>query len=307
MFNKVKAVPSETPDLANQQATDQTSPRRFGKKRYVAIASIVAIAIIALAFLIPQGAATISLNVDYSIGEKMVYDSNINITMALKSSSLGSIGAFQMPNSTTVNSQQTIEVIGFDGENYLLNHTTTMTVLDRPISFSITEKMNKTGYSTYLLNAGSNQTNVPTSGPVGPTSESFLAQLLSKPEVKVGDTITVPYPAASSLIQTTGNLTIKINGVEDLTVPAGTYKVFRIDMTSNNLKISLTPPKTNSSIILPGDINMNVDINAQMYLEYGTMRQIKSTMQETSAYQSSFLNMTIQMNMDMTLKQHIKP
>jgi hypothetical protein len=302
MFNKVRAVPSETPDLPNQQAPNQTGPSRFRKKRYAAMAAVFAIAIIAVAFFIPQGQATIPLSVDYAIGEKMMYDNTI--TMTLQSYNLGTSTTIQPPNSTTVNGQQTIEVAGFDGENYLLNHTTTMTVLDRSISFSMTEKMNKTGYSTYLLNVGSNQTEIPTSGLTG---DSFLAQLLSKPEVKVGDTISIPYPTVSSNIQTTGDLTIKINGVEDLTVPAGTYKVFRIDMTSNNLKMTLNPPTTNSSVTLSNGLRMSISINSQIYLEYGTMRQIKSTMQETSSYQSSMLNMTIQMTMDMTLKQHIKP
>jgi hypothetical protein len=55
MFNKVRAVPSETPDLSNQQTSSQTGPRRFRKKRYAAVAAVVAVVVIALAFFIPQG------------------------------------------------------------------------------------------------------------------------------------------------------------------------------------------------------------------------------------------------------------
>jgi hypothetical protein len=50
--------------------------KRFGKKLYV-VAAIVAVAVIAVALLIPQGAATIPLNVDYEVGEKMVYDTTM--------------------------------------------------------------------------------------------------------------------------------------------------------------------------------------------------------------------------------------
>jgi hypothetical protein len=195
--------------------------------------------------------------------------------------------------------------MSFDGENYLLNHTTTMTALGRPFSYSMTEKMNKTGYSTYLLNMGGTETEV---SPTSITSDSYLAQLLSRPEVKVGDSINVPYPSLpSSSIQTTGDLTIKFNDVQDLTVAAGTYKVFRIDITSNNLKMTMNLPQTNSSIALPTSMSMNLDLNFQIYLEYGTMRQIESTMQESTSYDSSIINFGITMSMDTTLTQHIKP
>lgn len=106
------------------------------------------------------------------------------------------------------------------------------------------------------------------------TSNSYLAQLLNKPEVKVGDTITVPYPTVTG-IETTGDLTITFQGIEDLTVPAGTYRVFRIDLTGNDITMRLA---TNPSINMASTIN----INYQVYLEYGTLRQIKSTMQETN-------------------------
>jgi hypothetical protein len=165
--------------------------------------------------------------------------------------------------------------------------------------------MNKTGYSTYLLNVGNTQTEVPQSSSL--TSSSYLTQLLSKPEAKVGDSINIPYPSLSSSIQTSGDLTVKFNGVEDLTVPAGTYKVFRIDMTSNNLKMTVNSQQTNSKLVLPSDLILSLNINFHTYLEYGTMRQIKSTMQETSSYQSSTLNMTSTTSMDTTLTQHIKP
>ena len=234
----------------------------------------------------------------------MVYDTTMTMTYNLESALDLPLN---IPSSTDISSQQTIEVMSFDGENYLLNHTITMTVLDKPISFSMTEKMNKTGYSTYLLDLGSIQQEIPSSGLAGNT---FLAQLLSKPEVKVGDTTNIPFPSGrSQYLQTTGDLTMKFGGVEDLTVPAGTYRVFRLDIVSNNLKTTLNPSATDSKVAIPTNLSMsmNLNLNYQIYLEYGTMRQIKLTMQMTGIYQSSILNMTAQMGMDMTLNQHIKP
>jgi hypothetical protein len=298
---KVFSVPTDLPSITGP-AEQPVKHRLFGKKAFVTLAAIAIVAAVALALFIPQGGATIPLNVDFNVGEKMVYDNTV--TMTLDSYNMGS-NAHPALNNMTLNSQQTIDVIGFDGENFLLNHTITMTVLDKPLSFSLTEKMNKTGYSTYLLNLGNTQTEVPNAGF---TSQSTLAQILSRPEAKVGDSITIPYPAVSSIIHTTGDLTVKFNNVEDLTVPAGTYRVFRVDLTSNNLKVTFNPQTaSNTSIALPNNLNITLDINAHIYIEYGTMRQIKSTMTETSTYQSSTLNMTSYTATEMTMVQYIKP
>ncbi len=64
MFNKVNLVPSETPSFSAPQQLSHRGVRRFGKKLYVVIA-VIEIVIIAAAFFIPQGGATIPLNVDY--------------------------------------------------------------------------------------------------------------------------------------------------------------------------------------------------------------------------------------------------
>ena len=113
----------------------------------------------------------------------------------------------------SITEQQTIEVINFDGEYYTLNHTITMTLGDKPFSFSTLEKMNKTGYSAYIFNLGNTTQEIPNTTI---TSNSYLTQLLNKPEVKVGDSINVPYPSISSSMAMTGDLTMTFKGFEDL-------------------------------------------------------------------------------------------
>ncbi len=81
--------------------------------------------------------------------------------------------------------------------------------------------------------------------------------------------------------------------------------MFRIDLTSNDLKLDLSKLQTTATADLLNGIKMS--ITSQMYMEYGTMRQIKSTMQENMIYQSSILNATISLSADMTLNQDIKP
>jgi hypothetical protein len=266
--------------------------------------AVVAVVVIVAALMIPQGVATIPLNVDYTVGEKMVYDTSMNATFQYDNSALPA-GNTVLPNITDVNMKQTIEVINFDGEYYTLNHTMTMNVLNKPVSISILEKMNKTGYSAYLFNLGGTQQEIPSNGV---TSNSYLTQLLSKPEVKVGDSVEVPFPnVTNSSIGITGDLTMTFKGVQDLTVPAGTYKVFRIDITSNNLQMNYHLPLSGLSNFTPSNITMNMDMNYQVYIEYDTMRQIKANMQETISMQSVSLNYAMTMNMDMTIVEHIRP
>lgn len=281
MLNKIYAVASGNPSTDNQ-APNSAGFRRFGKKIY-AILAVIVIVIVAVAFLFPQGVAAIPLTADYQVGERMVYNTVITGT------SIGSL------SSMTIDSTQTVDVVDFDGEYYTLNHTTTMEILGKPFNFSVLEKINKTGYSTFMLNLG--DSSLPVSTNTGISGDSYLTQLLNMSEVKVGDSITVPYPSAVSSVGIKGDLTVAFEGIEDITVPAGTYKVVRVSITTDNIRMEV--PK----VYLSGTIDMSYTI----FIEYGTMRQIKSTMQETVTYQSSAMNYTMHLTMDMTLNQHTKP
>jgi len=302
---KLSEGSGESPSSIGQENTSSAPKRRLsGRKIYFMIFAIIAILILAATLLIPQGAASIPLNVNYTVGEKMVYDATMTSSFQYGNSALPTGITSQLPNNTSINMQQTIEVTGFDGEYYTLNHTMTLSTNSKPLSISLTEKMNKTGYSAYLLNLGSTQQEIPNDGV---TSTSYLAQLLSKPEVKVGDSVEVPFPSGNSSIGITGDLTMTFKGIQDLTVPAGTFKVFRIDITSNNLKMNYNSPMGSLSNFTPANITISLDMNSQMYIEYGTMRQIKSSMQETVSMQSATLNYGMSTNMDMTLIEHIAP
>jgi hypothetical protein len=283
----------------NQFLNSQGGSRWFGKKIY-AIIALIAVVIVAIALFIPQGAAAIPLNVDYTVGEKMAYETTITATYETQNTQ--PTANMQPITNATVYSTETIDVIDFDGEYYTLNHTHTFTLKDTPFSYSMTEKMNKTGYSTYILNLGSASQEVPNTSM---TSASYLTQLLSKPEVKVGDTITIPYPNLVASMGMTGKLTMTFAGIEDLTVPTGTYHVFRIDITSNDLKLSYKPSTGIPSL----DVQTNMDINVtyQIFMEYGTMRQIKSSMQETISYQSETIEYTMHLTTDTTLREHTTP
>ena len=173
-----------------------------------------------------------------------------------------------------------------------------------PLSMSNVETMDNTGCTTFLANFGGS------SDASNPTSEYYLAQLLDKSEVKVGDSVTVPYPTMpgnlSSLFQISGSLTLTFKGFQDLTVPAGTFKVFRVDITSDDLTMTMNSPYSSSQTTL-GSLSMTANLNFQLYYEYGTMRLIQSAMVENAQLQSSILNYGIGYNIDMTLNQDIQP
>ncbi|MCW4024798.1 MAG: hypothetical protein NWF01_07170 [Candidatus Bathyarchaeota archaeon] len=63
----------------NPSLNSKSGSKWFGKKIYAAIA-LIAVVIIAVAFVIPQGVAAIPLNVEYTVGEKMAYDTTITAT-----------------------------------------------------------------------------------------------------------------------------------------------------------------------------------------------------------------------------------
>jgi hypothetical protein len=304
MFGNMKFTRLASPDLPDQPAKGS---KRFGKKVYVLIAAVIVIVVIVGALLIPQGAASIPLNVDYTVGEKMVYTTSTVLSLDLGNSSLPLSGLFS--DNITVSGTETVEVLSFDGEFYTLNVTSTLTQGSIPFTSSIIQKMNKTGYSTFLVNLG-NTSEALTS--TGLASNQYLAQLLSKPEVKVGDSVTIPYSTLmsnlSSSVQVTGDLTLTFKGFQDLTVPAGTYKVFEVDLTSNNLSATISLPSYgNSTTTAPNAITMNMNMTCQSFMEYNTMRQIQSSMQETSAIQSSTMNYTLTTALDVTLSQDIIP
>ena len=298
---KLLALSPELPSTNEQPISSSPVKRRWFGKKFLALAAVIAVALIAVALFVPLGQAVIPLNVDYTVGEKMVYDSTITGSY---DSAAPAGTSMLIPKNTTINSQQTIEVTGFDGEYYTLNHTMTMNLNNKPISFSMIEKMNKTGYSAYLFNIGSTQQEVPNNGL---TSTSYLAQLLNQPEVKVGDSVNVPFPTGNSSLGITGSLKMTFKGIEDLTVPAGTYKVFRIDITSNDLRMNYQSPLSGLSNFTPANITISMDMNYQIYIEYGTMRQIKASMQESVSTQSATMNYAMNMSMDMTLIEHTKP
>jgi hypothetical protein len=282
VFNsKADTVPSEISSLGR---------KRFGKKLY-ALGALIAIAVVAVALLVPQGAAIIPLSVEYTVGEKLVYHTAETIVYQTSNTTAG-LPPYGPTGTTNLNATTIVEVIDFDNETYTLNHTATLDTGAKPISASFIEKVNKTGYSIYLAVEGNVLTPNATS--------SIITGLLERPEVKVGESWQIPLTSTSAHVTVTGSMTLTFAGIENITVLAGTYQVFRIDAASSNVVMTVK---------LPSNTNMSmstiINSSGQIYIEYGTGRRIATTMESTVHNEAIGLNYTLSANT--TLIQHIKP
>jgi len=286
--------------------------RRFGKKLY-AVAAMVVIAVIATALLTPRGIAIIPLTVNYTVGEKMIYNTTQTVTVHMDNTPMpaGQIEPILNTTSTlSFNSTERVEVVDFDGEYYTLNHTLTLNmeqwnpISTSPISWSFVEIVNKTGFSSYFHSVGTQQEVYnASSNPF--SSYQFISALLARPEVKVGDTWQVPLSMGnSSFACMHGNLTVTFGGIQDITVPAGTYEVFKIDFSSNNLSMSVNFPTNATGTNIPTTINMS--ISGQKYLEYKTCREIESKIEMTHSYLIGELNYYCNGSSQTKLVQHLQ-
>jgi len=87
-------------------------------------------------------------------------------------------------------------------------------------------------------------------------------------------------------------------------VPAGTYEVFKIDFSSNNLSMNLNvPPNATGTNIFT---TMNMSISGQKYLEYQTCREIKSNIEMTHSYQIGELSIYCNGSSQTKLVQHLQ-
>jgi hypothetical protein len=233
------------------------SPKRSRKKIYVTLAAVIAIVVIvSAAMLIPQtNADIISLGVHYKVGEKLTYD----ITSALSTSGLDGASSNIKTDSTV-----TIEVVKFEGDTYTLNYTYTLSALGSSISYSKLVDVKESQMVTTLALlpvaiqmfgsafASSNE------------SEPLMTGVFDQTQAKVGDSWTVPLSTTDST-SPSGQILVTFKAIQDLTVQAGTYKVFRIDF-------NVTVSQDSSSSL----VTFSPNVSGQAYLESGTCKQIKS-------------------------------
>ena len=265
-----------------EHVTERTpSKKGFGKKIYVTISAVIIAAIIVTAILLvpPATANTIPLGINYTVGEKLVYD--VTTTDQIGSNITNLTGETQ--GQLSMNSTISIYVVSLDQETYTLNYTSTSTLLGDTFSSSELQQVNESDMVGFVAllpielqpNAENSASNVP--------NNSAPIEFFNETEAKVGDTWTL-YSNSG-----VGNLVVTLRAIQNLGVPAGTYKVFRMDYSTT----------ANSN---PNDA---LSISGTSYLEYGTCKQVESSLQVViSTSPNDYLN---GYTIDTTLAQQTEP
>jgi hypothetical protein len=187
------------------------------------------------------------------------------------------------PLSLNETGNMTMNILNFDGQNYTIKETTELTDASTHLSINITSVTSQ----TYQVNQTGYWTN-PNPPP------AFVQTLLSwsipgnfiiafqKNETEAGDTWQIPLNSSSQTSNATflfdGNLTETFSDIQNLTVPAGTYRVYSVTISGNNLTMTEKNLPQNTTTF------ENVTINGQEYLEYGTNRLIEMSTQMNSSW-----------------------
>ena len=280
------------------------TPASSSKKRRNILAALSAaiivvsiIAILALAVVPQNGDGALQLRLNYVVGEKMTYTTTHTVTNEMMNQS---IDIATNPTSANYNSTSTYEVVDFDGETYTLKFTLTSVIQGNDLSLPpITTKVNKAEYYKYLLSSGAPSffTNVSTN----PT----LSACLTRSQVNVGEKWDIPVSTGNSSLGLSGQLTLRFAEVKDITVPAGTYRVIRIEVSSSKLTLH-TDPAYLDAIPLKLPENMSLQLSGNTYLELGTCRVVKSDLTQETTGDSNGVSGASVIHSERILVEHTK-
>jgi len=276
--------PPPTPETPISPAPTELQPPRRSRKKLgivVALVAVIAVALVAVVFLANPSffamGETVPLTFSYNAGEKMTY--SMTMTMDL------------MGQETTATGTSTLEVLSAQGDTYTIKTTTSV---ESAGSSSYTMTMDKTGRIT-------DYGNLPESVQSSLNSMSFMpgyGSTFPKPEVKVGESWQIPLDSEVSGVSLQGTVNCKVSEVKSLTVPAGTYNVFKMEISINNAHASTSSLGT--------DIEMTMNANGHVYLEKGTGRTVELWFEETVSGSSMGSAANIDLEMQMQLTEHIR-
>lgn len=272
----------------NEASGSQLSGKTPDRKLYASIAGLVVVFVVLAALFIPQSAgSTLELRLNYKVGDHMVYETTNTVTNQIANTSLSLPG---ITNNQSFISTITVDVISSNDDNYVVNET--LGAVSNLFSHSLpplTLNVSKSSfYNNFMAPGGPlifyNVTN--------PTILSYLAQ----PSVKVGDVWDIPVNTGNASLGLTGQVTLTFAAIQELTVPAGTFRTIRIEVTSGVLSLN----SDDSSIIKIPD-GMTLQLNGTSYIEQGTCRLIKADLTQLTTTNTPGIATTSTLHTEKTL------
>jgi hypothetical protein len=277
---------------SNQSIEAPLKPSGSRKKLYMLVVAVLIVALSGSILLYSfRPVEAIALSVQYRVGEKMTYETDMTMNMM----------GFEV--STTM--VYSMEVLKKEDDIYTIRMTTGILSQDQTtISYSLTMKIDESGRFVELVDAPeevqealqqsmSYYSFMPGNGFYFPLSEA-----------KVGDSWEVPIGLTTEAFNFTGTLDCAITETRKITVPAGTYDAFKLEVSSSDLSFAFSPElemETGQSM------GIQMAINGYEYFERGTCRTVQAAFNATVNATVMDTTMTFEFSMDMQLTEHIKP
>lgn len=254
------------------------SPNKINRRKlYCTLAGLLVIIIVVSAVVITQGnlitqktthtidgetdyGSSLPLGLTYVVGERMVWETTNVIENQL------------ITDSQNLNLTKTVRVISESNDGYQVEEKGT--VVPNLIGNTPTIMLNisKASFSNNFI------PDIPSIF-INASANPIISTLLAQISVNVGDIWKIPVNTGNSSLGMTGEVTLRFAGIEDITVPAGTYRTMKIDITSNTINFHAD---STSKII--GVDGMTLQINGTTYLEQGTCLLVRSNLtQQTNS------------------------
>ncbi len=272
IFSDSDAQPTVEPEPISQPPIEPIEPVGKSRKKLYVLIGAVAVAAVLIAVVlgsippVPQG-----------LGEKIPYSLSFNVGENLSYSLSATVN--ENGQQVTETGNMNMSVVGFDGENYTINEPTHLEAEGIPLDTSVTLIMNKAGKLVGTSNGPSELQNAYSIL----QGNTMTPMFFNTSEIQVGQTYQFPISFSNSTMNISGTVNTKVADIENITVQAGTYKTFKLEISTNNFQVT---SQGNSATF---------SMTAQIRMDYTTCHVIDFSLQETGNSEGSTMSLSMYM------------